>query len=119
MRMGTTSESVSFLDEIDLTLSLDSRKSLGHQIMSIEIAIKPIVFRASYRDINLITAIMNRAIEISTRSTGSTAVKLGEGPSSSKQSQVAKTNTRPATLSRVSLQGRPRVVMSKEHVSVV
>ncbi|KAF9478514.1 vacuolar protein sorting-associated protein 13 [Pholiota conissans] len=63
MRMGRAAESVRFLDDVDFTFSLDSRSSSLHQMTNMEIATKPIVFRASYRDINLITSIINKAIE--------------------------------------------------------
>lgn len=63
MRMGRAAESVRFLDDVDLTFSLDSRSSSSHQMTNIEIVSKPIVFRASYRDLNLITSIINKAIE--------------------------------------------------------
>ncbi|QRV76706.1 vacuolar protein sorting-associated protein 13 [Ceratobasidium sp. AG-Ba] len=66
-RMGRASESVRFLDDLDVTISLDTRKSTAHQMTSIEVAAQPIVFRASYRDINLIMAIVNRAIELSSK----------------------------------------------------
>lgn len=62
MNMGRTSESVRFLDDVDLTVSLDSRSS--QQMTNIEITAKSIIFRASYRDINLITSIVNKAIEV-------------------------------------------------------
>ncbi|KAJ6604648.1 vacuolar protein sorting-associated protein 13 [Mycena vulgaris] len=70
IRMGKPSESVRFLDDVDLTFSLDSRSSSGHQMTSMEISAKPIVFRASYRDINMITTIVNKAIELSGDSQG-------------------------------------------------
>jgi vacuolar protein sorting-associated protein 13A/C len=66
-RMGRAAESVRFLDDLDITLSLDTRKSAAHQMTSIELATQPIVFRASYRDITLIMAIVNRAIELSSK----------------------------------------------------
>lgn len=62
--MGSVSEEVRFLDDLDLTLSLDNRQSAFHQVLSIELAVQPIVFRASYRDIMLITAIFDRAYEL-------------------------------------------------------
>lgn len=64
MRMGRPSESVRFLDDVDLTFSLDSRSSSVQQMISMEVSVKPIVFRASYRDIKLITSIVNKAIEL-------------------------------------------------------
>ncbi|CEL57657.1 Vacuolar protein sorting-associated protein 13 OS=Saccharomyces cerevisiae (strain ATCC 204508 / S288c) GN=VPS13 PE=1 SV=1 [Rhizoctonia solani AG-1 IB] len=66
-RMGRSAENVRFLDDMDVTLSLDTRKSTAHQMTSIELSTQPIVFRASYRDINLIMAIVNRAIELSSK----------------------------------------------------
>ncbi|KAF8898743.1 hypothetical protein BD779DRAFT_1795358 [Infundibulicybe gibba] len=63
-RMDKASESVRFLDDVDLTFSLDSRSSSSQQMTSIEIAVKPIIFRASYRDITMITSIVNKAIEL-------------------------------------------------------
>ncbi|CAE6413624.1 unnamed protein product [Rhizoctonia solani] len=87
-RMGRTAENVRFLDDMDITLSLDTRKSAAHQMTSIELSTQPIVFRASYRDINLITAIVNRAIELSSK------------PQAETQDQSQ--NTRPDALSSVS-----------------
>ncbi|KAG8691548.1 hypothetical protein FRC11_001538 [Ceratobasidium sp. 423] len=66
-RMGRSAENVGFLDDMNVTLSLDTRKSAAHQMTSIELSTQPIVFRASYRDINLIMAIVNRAIELSSK----------------------------------------------------
>lgn len=63
IKMGRSTESVRFLDDVDLTFSLDSRSSASRQMTSIEISCRPIVFRASYRDINLITSIVNVAID--------------------------------------------------------
>ncbi|KAF8761669.1 Vacuolar protein sorting-associated protein [Rhizoctonia solani] len=74
-RMGRSAESVRFLDDMDVTLSLDTRKSTAHQMTSIELSMQPIVFRASYRDINLIMAIVNRAIELSSKPQGQTQDK--------------------------------------------
>jgi vacuolar protein sorting-associated protein 13A/C len=68
-RMGSSSEVVRFLDDVDMTFSLDTRASSSSQRMtSIEITSKPIIFRASYRDINLISSIVNKAVELSNRS---------------------------------------------------
>lgn len=64
MRMGRNSDTVRFLDDFDLTFSLDSRSSSSQQMTSMEVSSKPIVFRASYRDINLISAIVQRALEL-------------------------------------------------------
>ncbi|KZT02705.1 vacuolar protein sorting-associated protein 13 [Laetiporus sulphureus 93-53] len=71
-RMGReTSESVRFLDDVDLTLSMDSRSNSSHQMTSIQISVKPIIFRSSYRDIDLIMTIVNRALELYAQSAAS------------------------------------------------
>ncbi|KAJ8084002.1 Vacuolar protein sorting-associated protein 13 [Marasmius tenuissimus] len=66
MRMGKPEDSARFLDDFDLTFTLDNRSSSSQNMSSIELNAKPIVFRASYRDIRLITAIVNKAIELYT-----------------------------------------------------
>ncbi len=62
LRMGSP-EDARILDDVDLTLTLDSLTMSSHQMTSIEIAIKPIVLRASYRDIMLILTIVNKVME--------------------------------------------------------
>jgi vacuolar protein sorting-associated protein 13A/C len=62
-RMGQRSDIVRLLDDIDLTLSLDSRTTASHQMMNIEVNCKPIILRASYRDILLILGITNKVLE--------------------------------------------------------
>jgi vacuolar protein sorting-associated protein 13A/C len=113
MRMGKPSESVRFLDDVDLTFSLDSRSSSVQQMISMEISAKPIVFRASYRDIKLITSIVNKAIELYGNSQkllapveSSTSLPL-EGQSS--KSFASKPRSHPI--------GNARILMSKEQVS--
>ena len=64
MHMGKASERVRFLDDVDFTVSLDSRSSLSQKMTSIEIAVKPVIFRASYSDLNLMTSIINKAISL-------------------------------------------------------
>lgn len=63
-RMNNIADSARFLDNVDLTFSLDSRSTTSQQLTSIEIGAKPIVFRASYQDINLIMNIINKALEM-------------------------------------------------------
>ncbi|KAF7339474.1 hypothetical protein MSAN_02161700 [Mycena sanguinolenta] len=109
IRMGKPAESVRFLDDVDLTFSLDNRSSSGQQMTSIEISTKPIVFRASYRDINMIMAIVNKAIELSadTQEQGSDgeAKRPSLRPS---QTQVTKLTTSAQPV------GKARVLMSRE-----
>ena len=120
IKMGKATESVRFLDDVDLTFSLDSRSSSSHQMTSVEISCRPIVFRASYRDINLITSIVNIAIErygqsqerllsqkqIDEDLTGKADARDGNGPMS--QRLVAQSQARSV--------GNARVSMSKEQV---
>lgn len=117
--MGKLSESVRFLDDVDLTFSLDSRSSSVQQMISMEISAKPIVFRASYRDMKLITSIVNKAIELYGSSQTSNAINdkasavesltgmPSEGQSS--KSFASKLLSHPI--------GNARVLMSKEQVS--
>ena len=68
LRMGSP-EDARILDDVDLTLTLDSRTMSSHQMTSVDIAFKPIVLRASYRDIMLILTIVNKAMEAYGRQT--------------------------------------------------
>lgn len=118
MRMGEE-ESVRFLDEIDLTFSLDSRKSLQEHMTSAELAIQPIVLRASYRDIDLIMTIVNRAIELYGK-TAPTAVPDATALDPSEINQLSdsksKFTTGKSIQSRSQPIGQARALMSKEQV---
>lgn len=111
MRMGKSAENVRFLDDVDLTFSMDSRSSSSQQMMNMEIVAKPIVFRASYRDIRMITSIVNKAIDLYGSSHKSGA---NDGP-------VVMTNSKSVTpqfgRSRTQPVGKARVLMSKEQAS--
>jgi vacuolar protein sorting-associated protein 13A/C len=122
MRMGKASESVRFLDDVDLTLSLDSRSSSAQHMTSIEVTAKPVVFRVSYRDINIITAIVNKAILLhgNTRKSApsaendTTAVK--SLPSQSSRGPAEISNTTSSDQQPQHAIGKARVLMSKEQV---
>jgi vacuolar protein sorting-associated protein 13A/C len=123
LRMGSP-EDARILDDVDLTLTLDSITMSSHQMTSIEIAIKPIVLRASYRDIMLILTIVNKVMEGYGKQTSTTPSSQPTQPSQA----VSTTATR--RVSGGSVQGkRPRtsqssnpplgtahVVLSKEQV---
>lgn len=112
MHMGQASESVRFLDDVDLTLSLDNRSSSAQQLMSIEVNAKPIVFRASYRDIVLISTIVNKALEMSNRPAIDQSAK-------SQTPEVRTTGARTVhsgPKSSIPPIGRARVVTSKEQL---
>lgn len=117
MNMGRASDSVRFLDDVDLTLSLDSRSSSSQQMISVEIATKPIVFRASYRDITLISTIVNKAMELSSRP------RPQERTSSSfrtAEAQITKSHTGRSVVPNSSLQpvGKARILTSREQVKL-
>jgi vacuolar protein sorting-associated protein 13A/C len=115
IRMGGASESVRFLDDVDLTFSLDSRSSSSHQMTNIEIGAKPITFRASYRDINLITSIVNKAIEGYSNSQQS-PTKHGEEVSQPNSGNPEMSVIRSTTLDQSRQDGKARVLVSKEQV---
>ena len=118
IQMGGASESVRFLDDVDLTFSLDSRSSSSHQMTNIEVGAKPITFRASYRDINLITSIVNKAIEGYSNSQRS-PTQRNEDNLQSNSSLNPETSIMKSTTSDQSVQyGKARVLVSKEQVFV-
>ncbi|KAH9849745.1 vacuolar protein sorting-associated protein 13 [Lenzites betulinus] len=113
-RMGKPAESVRFLDDVDLTFALDSRTSAAHQSTSIEVAAQPIVFRASYRDIMLITTIVNKAIELygnSSKSADPERPGLEKAPS---RPLLSNRKVSRATTSRIQPVGSAHVVTNKE-----
>lgn len=111
--MDKPTDSVRILDETDISVAMDSRRSPAGQLTNIEVQSKPIVLRASYRDIMLMTAIANKALELSSKT-------VDDEPASN-QSQAArhqrkKSSTRPKPDSRQVVADGPRVLMSKEQV---
>ncbi|RPD62925.1 vacuolar protein sorting-associated protein 13 [Lentinus tigrinus ALCF2SS1-6] len=113
-RMGKPAESVRFLDDLDFTLTLDSRSSASHQSTSIEVTALPIVFRASYRDIMLIMTIVNKAIELYGKSSQSPEQsKAGSEKALTRPAMQSRKVSRP-TASRIQPIGSARVMMNKE-----
>jgi vacuolar protein sorting-associated protein 13A/C len=135
-RMDKPDETVRFLDPIDITLSLDSRQQQAHQKTDIELNVQPIIFRSSYRDIMLITEIVNKAIALASRSTAEPVVQsesavadgstLHPTTAASKRrrssrvsvSSPTRTRARRSTVSRAPETKKPLVVLRKEHVSL-
>jgi vacuolar protein sorting-associated protein 13A/C len=109
LQMGKETDSVRFLDDVDMTLSMVNRTEVAQSMMSIEISSKPIVFRASYRDINLILAIANRAIALSSPP---------QAPSTQKNALLSLPSSDVATTSakRTFIVKPAQVVMTKEQV---
>lgn len=112
IRMGAESDTVRFLDDIDLTFSLDSRASQPEQHVSMESSSTEIVFRASYRDIMLITAIATKAVELYARSQGDTSLG-GEQPPNM---QTRTTRSASSVVGARRTPAKAHIVMSKEQV---
>lgn len=118
-RMNNIADSARFLDNVDLTFSLDSRSTTSQQLTSIEIGAKPIVFRASYHDINLIMNITNKALEMYGNTANARAQKPEPGVKPTVDSATVKSSgvvmtTRAASHPVASA----RVITSKEQVRV-
>ena len=67
-RMNKPKDTVRFLDNFNLTFSMDSRAMGLRQKTSIEVDVEPLVLRVAYRDIMLISSVINKAIELSSQS---------------------------------------------------
>jgi vacuolar protein sorting-associated protein 13A/C len=109
-QMGNLDESVRILDDIDMSLSLDSRQSAAQQMTSIDIMSTPIVFRASQRDINLIMAIVTKAAQMAAKPPRPEPRPVIQSTKSASKATSAK--TKPARI----VMEQPRLVMSKEKV---
>lgn len=119
-RMGKDAETVRFLDDIDFTFSLDSRSSDAHQRTSIELNSQPVVFRASYRDINLITTIASKAIELYSTSADNSPNEANDvdrvtTPTRTQRPQTSRRMTKRSG-SRVQTIGNANVIVTKEEV---
>lgn len=106
-QMGHLDESVRFMDDIDITLAMESKQVMTLQRTNIDITAKPIVFRASQRDINLILAIVSRATQLASQPTANDSKSLHTGPS---KKTVADTTVRTTS------EEKPRLIMSTEKV---
>jgi vacuolar protein sorting-associated protein 13A/C len=118
-RMDNIADSARFLDNVDLTFALDNRSTTSQQLMSIEVGAKPIVFRASYHDINLIMNITNKALEMY----GNTANARAQKPESGAKSTVDTTTARSSGLAVTTRAAShpvasAHVITSKEQVRV-
>ncbi|KAI6162193.1 vacuolar protein sorting-associated protein 13 [Pisolithus thermaeus] len=115
IQMGAESDAVRFLDDVDLTLSLENRSSIQEQLLNIEISTNPIIFRVSYRDILLITAIATKASQLYGKSQEN---QLGDSDRlSENRSMVMQFDTSRSRSGRAV--GEARVMMSKEQMKAV
>jgi vacuolar protein sorting-associated protein 13A/C len=109
-RMGQPDESVRFMDDIDITLSMESKRAATMQRTNIEIMAKTVVFRASQSDINLILSIVTRATQLAARP--STTTDEGSKALGSTTAKVTVTQRQTQTISKE----KPRLIMSTEKV---
>ena len=96
------------MDDVDITMSLDNRSTASQQLTNIEIHSKNITFRASYRDIILITSILNRAME-----------SYNHSQESRRAEKDVTADISPTQMNAKSLipTGRARITMIKEQAS--
>jgi vacuolar protein sorting-associated protein 13A/C len=97
--MDKPKENIRVLDDLDVTLSMDSRADGGRQVTNIDVGIQPLILRVSLRDIFLINSIINRAIELSNRNA---PPPVEEGPARPDTLQVAATSGRSRSKSNAS-----------------
>jgi vacuolar protein sorting-associated protein 13A/C len=120
--MNQPQDRVSFLDEFSITLAMDGRKMAQQQLSSIQVNIDPVIFRASYRDINLIMTIVNKAIALSTSSNAGkspssvgAADKVTEPPKAATTAKSSKRVLNSQTFSTSA--SAPQLILTKEEVS--
>ena len=114
-RMGKNADSVRFLDDVDLTFSLDSRSTSSQQTTSMEVNVQPVIFRASYRDINLITTIVNKALQLYSQTIQAQSVG-GVSSTAVSQKPGAKSSRAQSSAAHSTAIGRANVVTTKEQV---
>lgn len=69
-RMGHPEEVVSFLDDLDVTVALDTSTTNQQSQMSIDLMVQPVIIRASLNDILLVSDIVNKASVLATKAFG-------------------------------------------------
>lgn len=62
---------IRFVDEFEITMSMESENSANHKITNIVIDLQALIIRVSYLDIMLISTVVNRALELMSDSGGS------------------------------------------------
>lgn len=123
-KMDNQRETISLLDEFDLTLSLDSRAQ-GHQaVQNISLDVEPIILRVSYRDVMLVQHIVQKAIDLSNQS-GPTTAALAKAADAATSSNKEKTGAHlteeskaVATQTAPSHAATPQAMMSRQSVSL-
>lgn len=131
--MGKRVESVRFLDDVDIKVASESHSELNRQVSNFTVLVEQeFVFKTSYRDILLITSIVNRAISLFSSPDGEDVAETKQAAFDNATSAVASKNTdKPSSLSEasrstshqaLSRSGRskaslkPKVIMTTEEV---
>ncbi|WVQ62160.1 uncharacterized protein L199_000298 [Kwoniella botswanensis] len=131
-RMDRPNDRVKFLDDLNVALSLDTRRRGAQQMSSFEVEIPdPIIFRASYTDMMLIVDIVNKASAVATKALAPEGSQEQTSPQNRRDSLTADASTentymaivttkhsRRASVSRRSSISRRRSSMEKAHVLV-
>ena len=132
-RMGKKVESVRFLDDVDIKVASESHSELNRQVSNFTVLVEQeFVFKTSYRDILLITSIVNRAISLFSNSDEANAVETKQAAFDNATSAVVSKKTSKAgpmsedarsssqqilpRSSRSKSSLRPRVIMTTEEV---
>jgi vacuolar protein sorting-associated protein 13A/C len=120
-QMDKPKETIRFLDNFDITLSLDNRSDGGHTLTNIDVNIQPLVLRVSFRDLLLIQNIINRAIEMSTRAASPPPrPNLATLASQKSTKTITSTTKSTGTRRRSSVGGlAAQIIMTKENVSIL
>lgn len=88
-RMNKPKDSLRLVDNFNIALSLDSRGYGIQQSTSIELNVQPLIFRVSLRDMKLITSVINKAIELSSKTGGQNDSGGANRPSARQPSAVS------------------------------
>ncbi len=91
-RMNRPKDTIRFLDNFNLTFSMDTRSTALRQTTSMEIEVDPLVLRVALRDIMLISSVVNKAIELRQDSDG-------DDPASKRQKRQASVATTASSVS--------------------
>jgi len=114
-----TMDGVRFLDDLDITLALDNRQTTDHQMTNLEITMQPVILRASLVDINLITSIILRAVNLysdQNKSIAPPAADIPTRPSGPSAQSPSRTRHSPRHAKARSSLDKPLVHLSKEKV---
>lgn len=86
-RMHRPKDTLRLLDNLDLTLSMDSRVNETSSLTSIEVDVEPLVLRVSIRDIVMIQSVVNKAIELSSQQSSAASKNDAKSVASSQRRQ--------------------------------